>query len=145
LGGATQHLHVSSGSFRSVESGLHHVITVYDSVPGGSGHLLSLMKFGDDSSEALRDLSALFTKTLAHLEKCDCEEGCYKCLLNYENQFEHEEILKTISLNWLKQFLNADGWKKSKKGLAREISENSAFDGYSEVLLVEGLLRSSIE
>ena len=117
LGGQSQHLRMRHRDLKVAEDGVVHLITVYDTVKGGSGHLRSLMQFDGetlDKNLGLAKIKSLAAKAAAEIEACSCEaegNGCYSCLLSFENQFEHSEISKERAIEWLTGISAVDKWK----------------------------------
>jgi len=65
-------------------------LILYDSVPGGAGHVPRMAK----DEEVLR---RVLKTTLKRMQSCDCgghdgHSSCYGCLRNYGNQFCHDEL-----------------------------------------------------
>lgn len=143
LRGNPGHLQYEALSLKG-DKGSQCFVTVYDQVPGGSGHLMSLMSFEDAIQEGmpngLKRLSRVFEQTKLRLENCPCENGCYQCLLNYENQREHEQISKGIAIAWLARYFECSDWKRSSQPIVLAVRDVSAFDGYAEQFLTDYLL-----
>jgi len=78
---------------------------------------------------------------LAHLTACSCDNGCYSCLLNYENQFWHDRIGKKVAIEWLNRFINTGDWELRQNPLSVEVSHDSTFDSVAEDYFAEGLRR----
>jgi hypothetical protein len=142
LGGQPGHIETIHSELKTIGRGYRHIITLFDNVPGGSGHLLSLMSFTKNEAKGLSELRTLFNKTLRKLKECPCTTGCYQCLLTYENQYSHDQIYKPMAISWIERFLGAKDWKIPTRSLVSETRENSAFDGYAEEFLIDGLLAS---
>lgn len=81
------------------------IVTLNDEVPGGTGHLRSLMQFaGDNLTSKVSGLKVLRQALLAthkRLDACACEDGCYDCLYDYNNQSKQHMISKKAALDWL--------------------------------------------
>lgn len=72
-------------------------IILYDSVPGGAGHVENIKLH-------LRDaLYHGFTK----VNQCQCGEdtSCYNCLRNYQNQFLHDDLQRKYAVQLLRLLL----------------------------------------
>lgn len=87
------------------------IVTLNDEVPGGTGHLRSLMQFaGDNLTSDVTGLKVLRQALLAthkRLKACPCEDGCYDCLYDYSNQSQQHAISKEAALVWLKSMATA--------------------------------------
>ncbi|NPA53646.1 MAG: DEAD/DEAH box helicase [Aquificae bacterium] len=81
-------------------------IVFYDTVPGGSGFLPLILKYWED----------LIAKSIDFLNECDCEKACYKCLLDYRNQYIHHILDRFKSIEILNQM-------KSKPTLSFKIPQ----------------------
>jgi ATP-dependent helicase YprA (DUF1998 family) len=57
-------------------------IVLFDSIPGGAGHV---RRIGDNLSDVLKEAHRL----TAHCQSCDEDTSCYACLKTYDNQFCH--------------------------------------------------------
>jgi hypothetical protein len=57
-------------------------ITLFDSVPGGAGHVLQVEQ----------NLEQVLSVALRRVSECECgpETSCYGCLRSYQNQLEHD-------------------------------------------------------
>ena len=121
LGGSPQHLAIRNSFLKSGTGDKTAIVTLYDTIPGGTGHLSALMpkmdeKFSSDLG-GLKALRSTFEKTLAVVDGCPCQDGCYKCLLGYENQYQHDEISKDRAKEWLRGFVEANDWIPSRSPL----------------------------
>lgn len=65
-------------------SGEGIMLILFDSVPGGAGHVKRVMN--------KQNLHDVLESALARVKNCTCglETSCYGCLRNYQNQFCHE-------------------------------------------------------
>lgn len=141
LKGEAQHLVVESSVIKNADDQQVFLVTLYDNVPGGTGNLRSLMQLSSqtnwNSQEGFKKLASVFEETLTHLKKCDCVQGCYKCLFAYENQYSHSKIFKSKSINWLKRFLEADDWVTENGFINIHIERNFRFGSHLEDKFVE--------
>jgi DEAD/DEAH box helicase domain-containing protein len=85
--------------------GRRHFLTIYDSVPGGTGYLKELMQ----SPTKVFDLFAL---SLDHLTSCSCnadpeKDGCYKCIYAYRSSREMSTISRDRAIELLKDILSS--------------------------------------
>lgn len=77
-------------------------IILFDTVPGGAGHVKRIME-GDNFRVALESAKLI-------LERCKCggskkDTSCYGCLRNYLNQFLHDRLRRDYALEALYQIL----------------------------------------
>lgn len=72
-------------------------IILYDSVPGGAGHV-------ENIKDHLRE--AMF-EAYQRVRKCECGEdtSCYNCLRNYNNQRVHDVLQRGYAISLLRQLL----------------------------------------
>ncbi len=70
---------------------------LYDTVPGGAGHVARILK----------KLPDVFHAALGKMEQCDCglETSCYSCLRNYRNQYFHDELQRGLAIQFLEMVL----------------------------------------
>ena len=85
------------------EKGKKASLVLFDSVPGGAGHVKRLVQEENMLIEIL-------WKTLENLSKCQCggEEGessCYGCLRNYYNQYCHPDLKRGPVIRFLRSCL----------------------------------------
>ena len=125
-----------------LQDGKKLILTLYDSVPGGTGHLRSLMQFS--GGEISRDTSGLrllqnrFLQVKKHIQSCSCKNGCYECLYTYDNQFEHEKIEKKAAIEWLERYIDAV-WALASRPLNEQMVHNPIFDNPLENAFFEAL------
>lgn len=72
-------------------------LILYDSVPGGAGHV-------ENIKDHLRDA---IESALKKMESCSCGEdtSCYNCLRNYRNQRDHDELQRGYAIPILRMLL----------------------------------------
>lgn len=78
-------------------------IYLYDTVPGGTGHLQGLL----NDSTIIDDV---FVPALKKLQDCTCKEdpskdGCYKCIFAYRNSFTRGSISRKEAIHILEMIL----------------------------------------
>lgn len=63
-------------------------IVVYDTVPGGAGHVKRILE--------KNNLTKIITNTYNIVSECECgeETSCYSCLRDYSNQKYHENLVR---------------------------------------------------
>ena len=84
------------GSFvMPTDSGPHCGLVLFDSMPGGAGHVAELLESAADWIGKLTDV--LFVNE-AHHERCI--SACLDCLLSYETQFDHDQGLLARAITW---------------------------------------------
>lgn len=84
-------LYASSGNIR-------YSIILYDSVPGGAGHIHRLANDDGVFSNVIRQ-----AHTICH--NCECSPSCYKCLRDYYNQDYHAILNRKAVTEFLGQYL----------------------------------------
>jgi len=81
-------------------------IVLFDTVPGGAGHVKRLMD--------IELFTTTLEKALEIVEGCTCggdkkDTSCYSCLRNYYNQYCHESMRRSYAIDALRLLLNATG------------------------------------
>ncbi len=73
---------------------------LYDTVPGGAGHVENIKDHLRDAAES----------ALKKMEACSCGEdtSCYNCLRNYRNQRFHDELQRGYAIKILQAMLGHD-------------------------------------
>jgi very-short-patch-repair endonuclease len=113
------------GIVESKDNG-HFNVVFYDSLPGGSGYL----------SLFLENLPLIVEKALSKLNACDCEDVCYKCLLNYSNQQYHNVLNRIEAINLLESYKKAPiGKMLIPKNAVPKKSENKTDSPAEEAFL----------
>lgn len=80
-------------------------IVLYDSVPGGAGHV-----------KQIRDEIVQVVAAALEIVNCDCERSCYRCLREYGNQWEHHLLDRRPVVDFLRA-LHADLQNEQVNGL----------------------------
>lgn len=109
---------------------------LYDTVPGGTGYLRQLIRNPDGFLN-------IFRSALLVLRACDCEDGCYKCLLAFRNGSDQDETSRNTAVKLLAQLVKY--WpqlKETSDGLSA-IRLNSNFDSELERRFIEAIRRYS--
>jgi len=117
FGGKVDHLQIAYQSEPVGDQGARkHFIVLYDSVPGGTGYLPSLITDQLVLKEVLK-------KAYSKMNDCSCYEGimdgCYRCIMEYKNSFGMTETSKEVAIAMLKDIIGDDiTWVKSEKSLS---------------------------
>ena len=79
-------------------------IYLYDTVPGGTGHLQDLLK-----DQTL--IKKVLNRALLELQECNChkepsKDGCYRCLFAYRNSFTRGSISRDAAISVLEKIVN---------------------------------------
>lgn len=84
-------------------------LILFDSVPGGAGHVRRLLQ--EDN------LRLVFESALNKLTNCSCgpETSCYSCLRNYKNQFCHTILRRGEISEFFKEYMLKKKKSKRKK------------------------------
>ena len=84
------------GSFvMRTDSGPHCGLVLFDSMPGGDGHVAELLESATDWIGKLID--DLFVNEAHHQR---CVSACLDCLLSFETQFDHDQGLLARAVTW---------------------------------------------
>ena len=84
-------LYASSGN-------VQYSIILYDSVPGGAGHIHRIA-----ANESV--FRSVIQKAYEICSKCECSPSCYKCLRDYYNQDWHSVLDRVEGAAFLKHYL----------------------------------------
>lgn len=84
---------------------LHTVFVLYDTVPGGAGHVSRIAVGGNEA------VIGILKEAYRIVNECSCggENGdgaCYSCLCNYENQRVHERLNRGMARKYIGKILN---------------------------------------
>jgi len=71
---------------------------LYDTTPGGSGHVELIYNH-------LRPALEAAYKRVAQCEGCAPDTSCYSCLRNYQNQFIHDKLVRGLAAGLLAKVL----------------------------------------
>lgn len=85
-----------NGCLYASRGGVQYSIILYDSVPGGAGHI---HRIADE--KAFRDI---IHRAYDICNGCECTPSCYKCLRDYYNQSFHSLLDRRAAAGFLKQY-----------------------------------------
>jgi hypothetical protein len=101
LEGASEALSIArsdlDGTLYAYQSGESPALILFDSVPGGAGHV---RRVGEQLPAVLRTA----WERVSHLE-CGEETSCYACLRNFGNQFCHDQLKRGLARDFLAMIL----------------------------------------
>ena len=84
------------GSFvMPTDSGPNCGLVLFDTMPGGAGHVAELL---ESAAEWISKLTDVLFVGQAHHERC--VSACLDCLLSYETQFDHDQGLLARARTW---------------------------------------------
>ena len=66
-------------------------LVFYDTMPGGTGYLRRMIE----------EIPQIAARAWQHLDQCDCERACYKCLKEFWNQRVHAVLDKRVVVGTL--------------------------------------------
>ncbi|MDR1688902.1 MAG: DEAD/DEAH box helicase [Clostridiales bacterium] len=87
-----------NGCLYASKGNVQYSIILYDSVPGGAGHI---HRIADDWSV----FQSVIRKAYDICSQCECSPSCYKCLRDYYNQDFHASLNRVSAQIFLKQYL----------------------------------------
>ncbi len=73
-------------------------IILFDTVPGGAGHVKRLLDADGGT------LSRIVDAALKKMESCSCGSSCYNCLRSYYNQKYHDILDRNLVIDFLKDY-----------------------------------------
>ena len=111
-------------------------VYLYDTVPGGTGHLQDLLK-----EQTIID--KVLEPALTKLHDCDCQEddskdGCYRCLFAYRNSFTRRSISRKTAISILEKIV-VQGRELKKIESIEQIDINPLVDSKLEEAFVKSL------
>ena len=74
-----------------------HVFVLFDTVPGGAGHVKRLL----NKQEMLKAFQYAYEKVS---QNC-CDVACYNCIKNYKNQKYHEFLRRPLAKDFLDKII----------------------------------------
>lgn len=128
--GSVDHLKVSVyDEVERNENYKRRYLTLYDTVPGGTGYLRQLMR---DSTPLFEVLKFAYEK----LTTCSCNDdhtldGCYRCIYAYKNNFDRPLISRESAKEIIKAILNYQESIKKVDTLS-SVAANGLFDSELE-------------
>ncbi|MDR0652630.1 MAG: DEAD/DEAH box helicase [Synergistaceae bacterium] len=87
-----------NGCLYTSNSNVQYSIILYDSVPGGAGHIHRIA-----ADEAV--FGSVIKKAHELCAGCGCSPSCYKCLRDYYNQQFHSVLNRNSAAGFLKEYL----------------------------------------
>ena len=75
-----------------------HVFVLFDTVPGGAGHVKRLL----DKNDMLKAFNYAYEKVN---QKC-CDVACYNCIKNYKNQKYHDVLRRPLAKDFLSKIID---------------------------------------
>lgn len=87
-----------NGCLYASNGNVQYSIILYDSVPGGAGHIHRIA-----ANESI--FQRVVSKAYEICSECKCSPSCYKCLRDYYNQDWHRVLNRTAVVEFLRQYL----------------------------------------
>lgn len=87
-----------SGCLYAASGNIQYSIILYDSVPGGAGHIHRIA--ADESV-----FQSVIRKAYEICSECECSPSCYKCLRDYHNQDWHRVLNRSAAAEFLKMYM----------------------------------------
>ena len=116
-----------------------HDLLIYDTVPGGTGYIKEIM-----SDE--KGLLTILNVALKAMEGCDCEtDGCYRCLYQYRDPGQRNEISKHCAIKVISAILEAKDQVRSIESADLSESSNKSESPFEEKLLDKILHHDEID
>jgi hypothetical protein len=85
------------GCLYASRGNVQYSIILYDSVPGGAGHIHRIAAGEDVFQSVIR-------RAYEICSECECSPSCYKCLRDYYNQDFHSTLDRDAAAEFLKQY-----------------------------------------
>ncbi len=87
-----------NGCLYKTKNNAQYSIILYDSVPGGAGHIHRIA-----ADEGI--FRSVIRKAYQICSECKCSPSCYKCLRDYYNQEKHRVLNRVTVAEFLKKYL----------------------------------------
>ncbi len=87
-----------NGCLYASNGNVQYSIILYDSVPGGAGHIHRIA-----ANESV--FQSVILKAYEICSECECSPSCYRCLRDYYNQDFHSMLDRNAAAKFLKQYL----------------------------------------
>ena len=81
-----------------IDGKMLYSLIIYDSAAGGAGHVRRLV------TKDGKQLASVLKAALDHVTKCTCDQSCYSCLRNYNNQIYHDKLNRHCAADFLKEW-----------------------------------------
>jgi ATP-dependent helicase YprA (DUF1998 family) len=91
-----------SGCLYAARGNVQYSIILYDSVPGGAGHIHRIAADEKVFQSVIRSAYEICSE-------CECSPSCYKCLRDYYNQDWHSVLNRTAAAEFLSAYYAALG------------------------------------
>ncbi|NCC60224.1 MAG: DEAD/DEAH box helicase [Verrucomicrobiae bacterium] len=137
--GNISHLSITKHSEPILDTNLRkQFLVLYDTVPGGTGYLKQLMQSGM--------LLTILRLALENLRSCSCQndeslDGCYRCLLGYQNSNTMRSISRKKAITILSDILQYEEKLIQVKDL-RNVTMNVLFDSELENMFIKALQKA---
>ncbi len=106
-------------------------LTLYDTVPGGTGYLKQLI-------QSPSEVMAVFESARTRLQVCDCEDGCYSCVFAYRRSREMDRTSKRLAMALMDQVLQHAGRLQPVPSVDG-VSVGGLLDSHLEARFIEAL------
>ena len=113
--GNPQHIRMRDyAEYNEMTGRFDNYVVLYDTIPGGTGYLAKLF----DTVEFTKLLKLAYE----HIAGCSCKDegkdGCYHCILSYDNQFARTELSRQKAEALFKRIIDeSDEWEVFKGSL----------------------------
>jgi len=110
--GSPDHIAVTTYSEHNKRTGKDdRYLVLYDTIPGGTGYLEKIFNKG----AFIKIIEAAYQK----ISSCKCEDGCYKCIYSYANQYERGALSRLSAEKYFKELNDAKGlWEQFTDSLS---------------------------
>lgn len=122
--------------FNTATSEFDNYLVLYDTIPGGTGYLAKL--FSPESFSKLLEIA--YDK----IHNCKCAEdgrdGCYHCILSYENKYYHSSLSRAVADTlFAKLCVPPEAWKEYDASLGTIAKNGVAEDSELELKFISEL------
>ena len=124
---------------------LRRYMLLMDTVPGGTGFLKSLFDSSENTGHKGAGVVEILRLALNALKTCPCGrkdveedsiDGCYRCIRNYQQQYQSEYISRDRGIDLLEEFIRSAKEFKNVDGL-KTLGTARIFDSELEQRFIE--------
>jgi len=116
-----------------------YAIILFDSVPGGAGHVRRLVT--DDGGV----LKTILRNAYNLVKNCTCDPSCYNCIRNYANSTIHDNLNRYLAIDLLQDYITGDIsiedireeipiHEEASVDISSEIGAARAFEDYDDIV-----------
>ncbi|EDM25749.1 putative RNA helicase [Lentisphaera araneosa HTCC2155] len=135
--GNPQHVRLSIyREYNHVTTKFDKYLVLYDAIPGGTGYLEKLFN--------ANAFSKLLDNAYTEIKNCSCQfddqDGCYRCIYSYSNQYYHKELSREQAEKRFYEIIRrSDDWEEQPAGLGNLTNTGNIEESELEVRFIRSL------